>query len=338
MPPPIFVDKEMIAALLPMRDCIEVMETMFRSLAAGECLQPLRSLMWLPDHSGLLGMMPAYAGPTSPSAFTSPTRASSSPNPRATPAILGIKIITIFHANHAANLPSHQGIVALFDAHTGAPLAILDAETITAIRTAAASALATRLLSRPNSATLAILGTGEQAERHAESICIVRPIQKIHLWGRNPDHAAALAQKLSASHNLPVIPTPDAATAVKTADIICTVTSSREPILQGDDIPPGAHINAVGSCTPTARELDSSAVCRSRLYTDRYESLFNEAGDFRIPKQEGRITDDHVIGEIAEVLTGAKPGRTADHEITLFKSLGIGAEDLFAAHHVFTGL
>jgi alanine dehydrogenase len=300
-----------------MRDCIEVMEQMFRSLAAGQILQPLRNLMWLPNRSGLLGMMPAYAG---------------------NPSILGIKVITIFHANREAGLPSHQGLVTLFDAHNGTPLLILDAAAITAIRTAAASALATRLLSRPDAAILAILGTGEQAERHAEAILLVRPIRRINLWGRNHHHASTLAQKLTALHQIPVHVYPDTASAVKDTDIICTVTSAREPILQGDALPPGAHINAVGSCTPTARELDTAAILRSSLFTDRYESLFNEAGDYLIPKNEGRLTDTHVKGELGEVLTGRKPGRTNDHEITLFKSLGIAAEDLYAAWHIYTRL
>ena len=317
MSDPIYLNNDRITTLLSMQDCIEVMEQMFRALAEGQVLQPLRNLMWLPDRSGLLGMMPAYAGD---------------------PQILGIKIITIFHANREAHLNSHQGLVTLFDAHSGTPLLILDAAAITAIRTAAASALATRLLSRSDASTLAILGTGEQAERHAEAIPLVRPIHHINLWGRNKNHASTLAKKLETLHRIPVYVSPDTAAAVKDADIICTVTSAREPIVTGDALRPGAHINAVGSCTPTARELDTAAILRSSLFTDRYESLFNEAGDYLIPKKEGRITDNDVKGELGEVLTGRKPGRVNDHEITVFKSLGIAAEDLYAAWHVYTRL
>jgi ornithine cyclodeaminase len=303
-----------------MQDCISVMERMFRSLSAGECLQPLRNLLWLPDKSGILGMMPGYAGG---------------------PGILGIKVITVFHGNGALGLPSHQGVVMLFDAKHGTPLLLLDAATITAIRTAAASALATRLLARENATRLAILGTGEQALQHAEAIALVRPLTAITVWGRNEMHAANLAHQLGArlaSLDLPIHIASSAQEAVEDADIICTVTSSPTPILIGSWIPEGAHLNVVGSCTPTTREIDTQAVLRSRLFTDKYESLFNEAGEFLIPKNQGFLNESFVQGEIAEVLTGAKPGRTNATDITLFKSLGIAAEDLFAARYIYDQL
>jgi len=298
-----------------MQDCISIMETMFRDLAEGRILQPLRSLLWLPDRSGLLGMMPGYA---------------QGPN------IIGIKLITIFHANGPAGLPSHQGIVILFEAAHGTPLLLLDAATITAIRTAAVSALATRLLAREDATTLAIIGTGEQAERHIESISLVRPINTIFCWGRNPEHAENLRSRLTARYPIHLTATPQA--AVEAADIVCTVTSAAQPVVEGRWLKPGTHLNVIGSCTPNNREVDSEAMQRSSLFTDRYESLFKEAGDFLIPKQEGIITDAHVKGELGEVLTDAKPGRTSPTEITLFKSLGIAAEDLYAAWHIYNAL
>jgi alanine dehydrogenase len=307
-----YLDRERVAALLPMDACIPVMEQAFRSLAAGSALQPLRSLMWLPDKSGILGMMPGYAK---------------------NPDILGIKVITIFHANGALGLPSHQGVVMLFDAKQGTPLLMLDAAEITAIRTAATSALATRLLAREDASHLAILGTGEQAERHIRSISLVRPIEKISIWGRNNTHAETLARKFK---NAQIAPT--AKEAIYDADIICTVTASREPVLYGEWLPEGVHINAVGSCTPSTRELDTAAVVRSRLFTDRYESLFHEAGEFLIPKKEGLLTETDTQAELGELLTGTKEGRRNAAEITLFKSLGIAAEDLFAAHYIFEKL
>lgn len=314
---PQYLDRQAIIPLLPMQDCISVMERMFNSLAAGQCLQPLRNLMWLPGKSGILGMMPGYASG---------------------PEILGIKVITVFHGNGALGLPSHQGVVMLFDAAHGTPLLMLDASTITAIRTAAASALATRILARENATRLAILGTGEQAEQHARAIALVRPLTAITIWGRNEMHAAALAHKLGNNSAMPIHIASSAQEAVEDADIICTVTSSQKPILMGEWIPEGAHLNVVGACTPTTREVDTKAVLRSRLYTDRYESLFNEAGEFLIPKKEGFLNESFVQGEIAQVLTGAKPGRTAAADITLFKSLGIAAEDLFAAKHIYDQL
>jgi alanine dehydrogenase len=294
-----------------MRDCITVMETMFRDLAEGRILQPLRTLMWLPDRSGLLGMMPGYA---------------QDPN------IIGIKLITVFHANGPAGYPSHQGLVILFEATHGQPLLLLDAAELTAIRTAAASALATRLLAREDAKTLAIIGTGEQAERHIESISLVRNMDAIYLWGRNADHARALIDRLDKEYPIHLASTAQA--AVEAADIVCTVTAAAQPVVEGHWLKPGTHLNVVGSCTPNNREVDSKAVKTSSLFTDRYESLFNEAGDFLIPKQEGIITEDHVKGELGEVLTGTKPGRVNADEITLFKSLGIAAEDLYAAWHI----
>jgi alanine dehydrogenase len=322
---PRYLNKEKVAALLPMDECIPLMENMFRALANGECLQPLRSLMRLPDKSGLLGMMPAYA--ENPSNLPTPNLPS--------PAILGIKVITIFHANGAAGYPSHQGVVMLFDGDHGQPLMLFDAGEITAIRTAAASAVATRLLSREDSSVLAIIGSGEQAERHIEAILLVRNIRHINLWGRNQTHTTALQQKLAARYCIPIRIMPTVQAAAEAADIICTVTAASQPVLLGDWIPKGAHLNIVGSCSPHAREVDSSAILHSSLFTDCYESLFNEAGDFLIPKKEGLITDSHVKAELGEVLTAHSPGRTHQEEITLFKSLGIAAEDLYSAWHIY---
>jgi alanine dehydrogenase len=331
---PIYLNKEKIAALLPMSECIPLMERMFRALATGECLQPLRSLMWLPEKSGLLGMMPAYAkNPDNHSEDPANHSENASSNPA--PPIIGIKVITIFHANGAAGHPSHQGIVILFDGQHGQPLMLFDAEEITAIRTAAASAVATRLLSREDSSTLAIIGSGQQAERHIEAIRQVRDIRQINLWGRNPAHTTALQKRLAARYPIPIRITATAQASAKDADIICTVTAATEPVLLGDWIPKGAHLNVVGSCTPTAREVDSAAILHSSVFTDCYESLFKEAGDFLIPKKECLVTDSHVKGELGELLTGTKTGRTKKEEITLFKSLGIATEDLYSAWHIY---
>jgi ornithine cyclodeaminase len=311
---PLFVSKEKIASLLPMNECIDVMEKMFRSLASGECLQPLRNIMWLPDRSGVLGMMPGHAGKLG---------------------VMGIKVITVFHANSEAGLPSHQGVVMLFDAKHGQPLMLFDALEITAIRTAAASAVATKLLSRKDSSTLAIIGSGEQAKRHIEAMLLVRDIKKINLWSRNEKNAKHLANILKGEYNIPVHIKNNVQQAVENADIICTVTSSKEPVVVGDWIAAGTHINAVGSSTPAARELDTATIVKSKLFADCYESLFNEAGDFLIPKKEGAVTDEHVKGELGEVLLNTKKGRENDEEITVFKSLGIAAEDIFSAYHIY---
>lgn len=314
MSDPRYLSKEEVAVLLPMDECIAVMKEAFSNLADGKCLQPLRSLMWLPDRKGLLGMMPGYA---------------------AGPGVMGIKVITVFHGNRELGLPSHQGTVTLFDAANGKPLLIADAMEITSIRTAAASALATSLLSSEDSKRLAIIGTGEQAERHIEAISLVRNISEVFLWGRNEEKAAGLARKLSPKYRFTISVMKSVAETVQNADIICTVTSSSQPVLMGDWLQPGTHINAVGACTPNVRELDTKAVQMSGLFTDSYESLFNEAGDFLIPKKEGAIDDSHARADLSELVCGSKTGRTDKDEITVFKSLGIAAEDIFSASHMY---
>jgi ornithine cyclodeaminase len=311
---PQFISKERIASLLPMNECIEVMENMFRSLGSGECLQPLRNIMRLPDGTGVLGMMPGYASKLG---------------------VMGIKVITVFHANNEVGLPSHQGVVMLFDAKTGKPLMLFDALEITAIRTAAASAVATKLLSGKDSSTLAIIGSGEQAKRHIESIMLIREIKQINISSRKEENAKKLGEQASEQYNIPVKVFTDVKEAVANADIICTVTASKEPVIKDEWIANGTHINAVGSSTPMARELDTATILRSKLFADCYESIYKEAGDLLIPKKEGVVNDDHVKGEIGEVLLGTKKGRVNDEEITVFKSLGIAAEDIFSAFHIY---
>lgn len=314
---PLFINKEKIAALLPMNECIGIMEKTFRALACGEIGQPLRNIMWLPGKKGLLGMMPGHAAGLG---------------------VMGIKVITVFHSNREVSLPSHQGVVILFDANNGQPLMIFDALEITAIRTAAASAAATKLLSRDDSATLAIIGSDEQARRHIEAILLVRKIKQVNVWSRTEENAVQLVDEMTGKYNIPFHIKKTVKQAVEAADIICTVTSSKEPVVRGEWIAKGTHINAVGSSTAAARELDTEVILKSKLFTDCYESLFNEAGDFLVPEKEGALPDAHVKAEIGEVLTGVKKGREKEDEITLFKSLGIAAEDIFSAWHIYKKL
>jgi alanine dehydrogenase len=311
---PLYISKEEVAQCLPMEKCIALMEEAFESLANGRALQPLRSLMWLPDKSGLLGMMPAYSADNG---------------------MLGIKLISVFHGNRQSGYPSHQGAVLLFESRHGQLLSVVDADEITAIRTAAVSGLATKLLARDTPSVLAILGSGTQARQHIEAMLCVREINSIKIWSRNYLNAEELAGQVAKQHNINTIAVKDAKDAVTGADIICTTTASPTPVVQGEWIKKGAHINAVGSSTPASRELDTAAIIRSKLYTDKYESLYNEAGDFIIPKKEGAVNDDHVKGELGELITGIKKGRESNDEITLFKSLGLAIEDIYAASHVY---
>jgi ornithine cyclodeaminase len=304
-----------VPALLPMNECIEVMTGALADLARGDAMMPLRGVMWLPGRVGALGTMPAYA---------------------AARGVMGLKVISVFPGNHGTEFDSHQGAVMLFETKNGRPLAIVDATSVTAIRTAAVSGVATRLLAREATGDLAILGSGTQARVHLEAMRLVRPIRRVRVWSLSPEHAAAFARREGERYGIGIETVRSAEAAVAGADIICTTTSSPEPVLQGAWIAPGAHINAVGSSVPFARELDTAAVVRSRLFVDRRESTVNEAGDFLFPKKEGAIGDDHIKGEIGELLIGAVPGRSSPDEITLFKSLGLAIEDVAAAHHIYS--
>lgn len=311
----LIVNQDEVRALLPMNECIEVMAEALKTLARGDVILPLRPVMRLPDPSNALILMPAYLG---------------------APAALGLKVITIFPGNAGSEFDSHPGVVMLFDTEHGQPLAIMDASEITAIRTAAVSGVATRLLAREDAADLALLGSGVQARTHLDAMLAVRPVRRVRVWSRTPERARAFAEAAARRHNQPVEPVSTAGDAVEGAGLICTTTASSEPVLLGEWIAPGAHINAVGSSVAATRELDTAAVARSRMYVDRRESTVNEAGDFLIPKREGAFGDEHIRGELGELLLGSVQGRTTPEQITLFKSLGLAIEDVAAARYIFT--
>ena len=299
-----------------MEECIDAMEKAFVALAEGRALLPLRSILWTPEKNGALGLMPSWLG-TTPEG------------------ILGLKAVSVFPGNHGTELDSHQGVVLLFEARNGRLLAIADATEITAIRTAAVSAVATKLLARRDAADLAIFGSGTQARTHLEAMLAIRRFRRIRVWSRNPDNAGAFAERESGRHGLKVEAVDAPKKAALGADILCTVTSSREPFLHGEWLAPGAHVNAAGSSVAAARELDAAAVARSLYFCDRRESTYAESGDFLFAKKEGAVTDDHVLGEIGDLLTGRCEGRTSPLDVTLFKSLGLAIEDLAAASRVY---
>ena len=303
-----------VEQLLPMSECVEVMSEALMTLARGDAVLPLRTMVRLPDRPGLLGLMPAYLG---------------------SPRVMGLKVVTVMPGNHGTEYDSHQGAVLIFEVEHGCPLAVIDGTSITAIRTAAVSGVATRALAREDAGDLAILGSGVQAATHLDAMKTVRPLRRVRVWSRVPDRARAFAERGSALHGLRVEVAGSAREAVEGADLICTATSSRQPVLEGAWLAPGAHINAVGACTPDARELDTAAVAGARLYVDRRESALNEAGDFLIARSEGAFGNDHIVGELGDVLIGRAPARRSPAERTLFKSLGIAVEDLAAAHHLW---
>lgn len=310
----LIINQQEVAQLLPMSECIEVMSDTLVALAKGEGILPLRPVMWLPEKVGALGMMPGYLGHIN---------------------AMGVKVVSVFPGNHGTEYDSHQGTVMLYETKHGRLLALMDATEITAIRTAATSGVATRLLARQDARILTILGSGVQARSHLEAMLLVRPFNQVRVWSRNQDHAVRFCERESDHAGLDIRAMSDIAAAVEGADVICTTTSSPEPILFGNMVSAGCHINAVGSSVPFARELDTAAVVASRLFVDRRESTLNEAGDFLFPQKEGAISEGHILAEIGEILIGDHPGRENETEITLFKSLGLAVEDVASAHFIY---
>jgi ornithine cyclodeaminase/alanine dehydrogenase-like protein (mu-crystallin family) len=249
-------------------------------------------------------------------------------------AVYGMKVLCVIPGNPARGLDGHQGQVLLADGVTGQLRALLDAAPVTAVRTAAVSALATRLLARADASTLAIVGTGVQALRHLESIPLVRPIERVRIAGRTPERAAEFVEGLTGRFPFIVEARASAEAAVRGADVVVTATSSHEPVLAREWLERGAHVNAVGASQPTHRELETTVVADALLFTDRRESLENEAADYRLALAEGRIDPTHLRGELGELVVGKAVGRTSDDELTLFRSLGLAAFDVAAAEHV----
>jgi ornithine cyclodeaminase len=297
-----------VRRLLDMESCIEAMTEVLTSLARGELYQPLRSITRPPGADNLFGLMPAYRGGPQ-SAFA-------------------LKEIVVAPGNPAKGLDTHMGGVLLHDGETGALVAILNASPVTEIRTAAVSAVATRALARQDAQRVAILGAGAQARGHVHAMRAVLDDPEIRIWSRNLDAAERLAGEVGAT----VSPSVDS--ALFGAEVVCTTTAAVEPIVEKRWLARGAHVNAVGSCFPTVRELDTETVAHSSFFTDRRESCLNEAGDFILAVGEDAVGLDHIKAELGEVLAGMHPGREHEDELTVFESLGIAVEDLASAELV----
>jgi ornithine cyclodeaminase len=309
----LFVNADGVHALLPMKRCVALMHETLSTFADGDAVLPLRTGMRLPDGSGLIGMMPGYLG-----------------KPRS----FGLKVVSVMPGNHGTGYGSHQGVVMLYGIAHGEPLAIMDAAASTAIRTAAASAAATDALANPDAGDLALIGAGVEGRTHLAAMAEVRPLRRVRIWSRSRENAERFAHEEAGIVPVPIEVMTSAEEAVRMADIICTTTSARTPVVQGAWLSPGAHLNAVGSCFPSAQEIDSETVRRSRFFTDCRESCLKEAGDYLTPLTEGVITAAHLLGEIGEVFTGRIAGRTSRDDITVYESLGIALEDLAAAHEI----
>ncbi|HKU67159.1 MAG TPA: ornithine cyclodeaminase family protein [Candidatus Baltobacteraceae bacterium] len=300
-----------VRRLLPVADCIAAMERAFRAASAGDFVQPLRIIAWQPDRRGAVAAMPAYLD-----------------------GAVGAKLITVFPQNRAEGSESHQGLIALHESQNGRLLAIAHAGAITGIRTAAVSALATKLLANEDARDLALIGSGLQAEEHLRAISAVRNVTRVRVWSRTASHAQQFAERHSTAV-VPVLACRSAQEAVAGADVICTVTAATEPVLRGEWLAPGAHVNAVGSSVPPFRELDTAVVMRSRIFVDMRDCVLRESDDVLVPIREGAITESDIAGELTQMLSGQCELRTSRDQITLFKSVGMAIEDLAAVRLVY---
>jgi len=307
------INAAQVRDLLPMNECIDAMVPAMIAASTGTVAIPPRMISPLIDKSAFLGLMPGSSAEIS---------------------TYGAKVVSLHPQNPSQGLPAIQGFVTLFDHQSGAPVAIIEGAEVTGIRTAAASGLATRLLAREDATTCGILGTGVQAITHIDAMRAVRPLTEVLIWGRDFAKAEALAAEQAERTGLNIQATADPKAAAA-CDIICTVTGSAEPVLKGEWVKPGAHVNLVGAHSLTTREADTDLIVKSAVYADLLESLKNEGGDVMIPLQEGAIDESHVVGELGQLAKGDISGRGDAEQITVYNSLGNTAQDLFAARHVY---
>jgi alanine dehydrogenase len=299
-----------VRTVLSMDDLIAAMETALIAFSAGSVAQPVRTVVDAGGR-GFFGVMPAYVP---------------------APGVLGAKLVTVFHENAAAGLPTHLATILLLDHATGELVAMLDGRYITEARTAAVSAVSTALLARDEAATLAIIGSGVQARSHLDAITKVRRIREIRVWSPQEASRAGFVRAMQPGTTAAIQACASAREAVGDADVIVLATASREPVVRSDWIAPGAHVCAVGACRPDQREMDSVLVARARLFVDSRAGAMAEAGDVIIPMREGAFDASHIAGEIGDVAARRTPGRTSRADVTIFKSLGMAVEDVAAAH------
>lgn len=303
------IDRDEVARKLTYEVCIPLVREAMIAFSKGETLQLLRSIIPLGE-GRLFGVMPGALGAQAP---------------------FGAKLISVYHENFAKGRQSHQGLIILFEPETGEPVCAVHAGEVTAIRTAAASAVATAALARSDARRPAILGYGEQAATHARAMAKIRPLEAITVWGRSPERAEAFCARMSRELGLPFRAARDAREAVAEADIICTVSAASEPILNAAWVRPGTHVNVVGSGYAGPREVDDDLVLRSRFFVDSREGVLRQGAEFLHAKEAGLIGDEHIVAEIGQVLAGEIAGRRSADEITVYKSLGHVVQDLAAA-------
>jgi ornithine cyclodeaminase len=304
-----FLSRADIEQLLDLDECRQAMAEVMVELSAGRGLQPLRTVLTYHEGRNSALFMPAVL---------------------TDPAVLGVKVVTIHPGNRSAAIPTHHGALMLFESEGGSPLALLEGSSITAIRTAAVSAVATHLMARPAASVLALLGSGVQARSHLAALARVRSLSEVRVWSRHENSRTRFVDWARAT-GIEVTATQTAEDAVRGADIICTVTGATRPILERAWVSPGTHINAVGASTVTARELDGRTVAEARLIVDQRQAALSEAGDVLLAISEGLMTPANIDAELGQVAAGRVSGRLEDSEITVFKSVGLAVQDLAAA-------
>ena len=300
-----------VRQLLSMGDLIETMESALAEFSAGRTQQPLRTVLEVGPSHAFFGVMPAFM----PAAGA-----------------LGTKLVTVFGSNAAIGLPSHLATILLMDATTGELLSVMDGRYITEARTAAVSAVSTRLLAREDAGVVAILGSGVQARSHLRALSHVRALREVRVWSPSEANRRAFAEEMHREIAVPVAASPSVQAAVDGADIIALTTAAREPVLKNEWVADGAHLAAVGACRPDQREMETALVKRARTFVDSRTGALAEAGDLVLPMREGAIDATHIAGELGELAAGTVTGRRTANEVTLFKSLGMAVEDVAAAH------
>lgn len=301
---------------LKMVECIDAMEDLYRSEAGEIALQPMRTLNRV-DGDSLIFTMPSYSKALR---------------------LFAVKIVSEYKNNPKRfSLPVQGGIIVLIDAENSQPLAILDSAMLTSIRTGAVSGLATKLLSRKDAKSVAVVGSGQQARTLLEAMCAVRDVSEVRVFSRDHSHARSFAKEMGECLGVPSVAYEERRKALVNADIVILATNSTVPVLDWSDLSEGCHINSVGTL-PERRELDLETVCHSMLYVDSKEGVLKEAGDVMHAIGSGRIGEDHVIGDLSDLLSGRCRGRQNDSDITLFKSVGFGLQDVYASERVYRNL
>lgn len=312
----LLLNRQDVASLLTMPETMLVVEEAFRQLALGTVTMPQRTVIRLPQHRGVHLGMPAFIGGEIEA--------------------LALKVVTVYPDNPSRfKLPTTIGVLLLSDPRSGAPLAVMDAGYLTAVRTGAVSGVATKHLARRSARTLGILGAGVMARHQLAAVATARSIASVSVYDTDRARARAFADEMSHQHGVAVTPVNHAREAVVGHDIIVIATSATEPVLDGDWLEPGQHINAIGSHAPSHRELDTTAIVRSKVFPDFLDACLIEAGDIMLPLREGAITPEHLRASLGEVVAGLKPGRERDTDITLFKSVGLAIQDVATANFVY---